>query len=51
MYLVIFVFLICVTDSIKISPDVVDIGVCCQFVVCIYSAGYVELPILLLYLF
>ena len=39
---------------VKVSPDVVDIRVlCCLFVVCvyIYSAGYVELPIVLLYLF
>ena len=46
-------YLICVTDSINVSSDVVDIGVfCCLFVVCIYicSAGYVELPIVLLYL-
>ena len=38
---------------LKVSPDVVDIRVfCCLFVVCIYicSAGYVELPVVLLYL-
>ena len=30
-------YLICVTDSINVSSDVVDIGVfCCLFVVCIY---------------
>ena len=30
---------------LKVSPDVVDIRVfCCLFVVCICSAGYVELP-------
>ena len=38
---------------LKVSPDVVDIGVfCCLFVVCIYilcSAGYVERPIVLSY--
>ena len=55
-----FIFLICVIDSIKgFSPRVVvNIRVlCCLFVaVCvyiipgIYSAGYVELPIVLLYL-
>ena len=43
MYLVIFIFLICVVDStvLKTSPDVVDIGVfCCLFVVCIYMFGW-----------
>ena len=41
MYLVFFVFLICVIDSIKGSPDVVDIRVCrCLFVVCIYIFGW-----------
>ena len=38
---------------LKVSPDVVDIGeFCCLFVACvdyICSAGYVELPIVLLY--
>ena len=55
MYLVIFVFLICVVDSIiiKVSLDVVDVRVfCCLCIVCVYvcSAGYVDLPIVLLYL-
>ena len=52
MYLVIFVFVICVIlrstryivlGVLKVSPDVVDIRVfCCLFVVCVYicSAGY-----------
>ena len=43
MYLVIFIFLICVVDStvLKTSPDVVDIGVfCCLFVVCVYIFGW-----------
>ena len=38
---------------LKVSPDVVDIGVfCCLLVVCMYmcSAGYVDRPIVLLYL-
>ena len=39
---------------LNVSPDVVDTGeFCCLFVVCrlyICSAGYVELPIVLLYL-
>ena len=35
---------------LKVSPEVVDIRVfCCLFVVCICSAGCVELPIVLLY--
>ena len=43
MYLVIFVFLICVIDTavvLKVSPDVVDVksmlSICC---VCIYMFG------------
>ena len=40
MYLAIFIFLICVIDSIK-GPDVVDIRVfCCLFVVCINMFGW-----------
>ena len=39
MYLVIFVFLICVI-VLKVSPGVVDIRVCCLFVVCIYVFGW-----------
>ena len=51
---VFFFFLICVRYvALKVSPDVVEIGVFCSlFVVCVYicSVGYVELPIVLLYL-
>ena len=45
MYLIIFVFLICVIPGryvvLKVSPDVVDIIVfCCLVVVCIYMFGW-----------
>ena len=56
MYMVIFVFLICVVDSIKgfsRCRNILEYFVVYVFVVCIdyiCSAGYVELPIVLLYL-
>ena len=40
MYLVIFVLLICVIDRIKVPPDVVDVGVFCCLLVCIYMFGW-----------
>ena len=37
----IFFYLVCVIDILKVSPDVVDIGVfCCLFVMCIYMFGW-----------
>ena len=52
MYLVIYIFLICVIDSIKGFSRCrgyynILLSICCVY---IYSAGYVELPVVLLYL-
>ena len=54
MYLVIFILLICVIDSIKGLSRCrgyrrILLSICCVCIDYICSAGYVELPIVLLY--
>ena len=54
MYLVIFVFLTCVIGSVKgfsrCRGYLNNLFICCVYTWYICSAGYVELPIVLLYL-